>query len=294
MAEAIQGRQAATAWLFVTPFAVIFLVFTALPALMALFFSMTDIGARDVRDPLAVDFVFLETFGRVLTSPDFLRSMGNTGIMVIVGVPATIVIGLMLALALNNGIRRLRSLYRAAFYLPVITNIVAAAVIFQYGLTLSGPLNSALADIGVEGVNWLGEPAAAMGSVIYVGVWRQVGTCMVLYLAGLQTIPEELHEASSLDGASAWQRFLHITLPMLQPATLLVTVLMTVSFMNIFDEPYLLTAGGPLGSTRSMALWVYEQFGFGNIASAMAGSYVLLAIIVVLGVVQLRLLRSRI
>lgn len=293
MAETYQRKQAATAWLFVTPFAVIFLVFTALPALMALLFSMTDIGARDVRDPLAVDFVFLETFGHVLTSPDFLRSMGNTGVMVIVGVPATMIIGLVLALALNNGIRRLRSLYRAAFYLPVITNIVAAAVIFQYGLTLNGPLNSALADVGVVGVNWLGEPAAAMGSVIYMGVWRQAGTCMVLFLAGLQAIPEELYEASALDGASAWQRFVHITLPMLQPATLLVTVLMTVSFMNIFDEPYLLTEGGPLGSTRSMALWVYEQFGFGNIASAMAGSYVLLAIVVVLGVVQLRMLRPK-
>jgi len=115
---------------------------------------------------------------------------------------------------------------------------------------------------------------------------------MVLFLAGLQSIPEDVYEAAKVDGASAWRRFFSMPLPLLNPATVLVTVLMTVSYMNIFDEPYLLTKGGPLGSTRSVALWVYEQFGHGNIASAMAGSYVMLGIVVVLGIVQLRMLRA--
>lgn len=285
--------RAATAWLFVAPFMTIFIVFTAVPAVLALIYSFTDIGVADIRRPLEVDFVFIDTFVRVLTNAGFLKAVGTTALFVLIGVPLTMAIGLALAIGLNNGITKLRSTYRAAFYLPVITNIVAAAVIWQYAFTLSGPVNSMLGSLGLTGVNWLGDPRMAMPTVIMLAVWRNVGTCMVLFLAGLQSIPEDVYEAAMIDGASAWRRFTAITLPLLKPATLLVTVLMTVSFMNIFDEPYLLTKGGPLSSTKSVALWVYEQFGQGNIAPAMAGSYVMLAIVVVLGVVQLRWLRAR-
>ena len=284
--------KATTAWLFLAPFMTIFVVFTAVPALLALIYSFTDIGIADIRHPFNVDFT-LDTFVRVLTNGGFLRSLVTTGIFIFIGVPITMALGLALALGLNSGIQKLRATYRAAFYLPVITNIVAAAVIWQYAFTLNGPVNSFLVSIGSSGPNWLGDPKMALTTVLMLAVWRNVGTCMVLFLAGLQSIPEDVYEAAKIDGASAWKRFTAMTLPLLQPATLLVTVLMTVSFMNIFDEPYLLTKGGPLGSTRSVALWVYEQFGHGNIASAMAGSYVMLAIVIVLGVVQLRMLRAR-
>lgn len=285
--------RATTAWLFIAPFMAIFLVFTAVPAILALIYSFTDIGVANIRRPLEVDFVGVQTFARVLTNPGFLKSVWTTALFVLIGVPLTMLIGLALAIGLNNGITKLRATYRAAFYLPVITNIVAAAVIWQYAFTLSGPVNSFLASIGTAGPNWLGDPKMAMPTVIMLAVWRNVGTCMVLFLAGLQAIPLDVYEAAKIDGASAWRRFTAMTLPLLKPATLLVTVLMTVSFMNIFDEPYLLTKGGPLSSTKSVALWVYEQFGQGNIAPAMAGSYVMLAIVVVLGILQLRLLRAR-
>jgi multiple sugar transport system permease protein len=284
--------QATIGWTFVSPFLVIFFVFTAVPAVIALVYSFTDIGLADIRHPLDVHFVFLDTFARVLTNASFLKSLVTTGIFVLVGVPLTMAIGLALALALNSGIKRLRATYRAAFYLPVITNIVAAAVIWQYAFTLRGPFNSVLASLGIQGPNWLGNPQMALTTVILLTTWRNVGTCMVLFLAGLQAIPADVHEAAAIDGASAPRRFLHITLPLLKPATLLVTVLMTVSYMNIFDEPYLLTKGGPLGATRSVALWVYEQFGHGNIAAAMAGSYVMLIIVALIGVLQLRMLRT--
>ncbi|HWJ72828.1 MAG TPA: sugar ABC transporter permease [Kaistia sp.] len=284
--------RSATAWVFVAPFLVIFFVFTAIPALIALIYSFTDIGVADIRHPLSVNFTFFATFARVLTNAGFLKSLVTTGIFVVIGVPLTMAIGLALALALNSGIKRLRATYRAAFYLPVITNIVAAAVIWQYAFTLRGPVNTFLASLGLQGPNWLGNPDMAITTVILLTTWRNVGTCMVLFLAGLQGIPGDVYEAAAIDGASARRRFLHITLPLLKPATLLVTVLMTVSYMNIFDEPYLLTKGGPLGATRSVALWVYEQFGHGNIAAAMAGSYVMLIIVAVLGLLQLRMLRS--
>lgn len=284
--------RSTTAWLFLAPFMTIFIVFTAVPALLALVYSFTDMGVADIRHPLNVDFT-LATFAKVLTNAGFLKSLVTTGLFIFIGVPITMTLGLALALGLNSGIQKLRATYRAAFYLPVITNVVAAAVIWQYAFTLSGPVNSFLVSIGSSGPNWLGDPKMAMTTVLMLAVWRNVGTCMVLFLAGLQSIPEDVYEAAKIDGASAWKRFTAMTLPLLRPATLLVTVLMTVSFMNIFDEPYLLTKGGPLGSTRSVALWVYEQFGHGNIASAMAGSYVMLAIVIVLGVVQLRMLRAR-
>lgn len=285
--------QSAAAWTFVAPFLVTFGVFTAVPALIALIYSFTNIGVADMRHPFDVDFVFLGTFARVLTNKGFLQSLGTTGQFVAVGVPLTMLIGLALALALNSGIQRLRAAYRAAFYLPVITNVVAAAVIWQYAFTLQGPANTFLASIGIAGPNWLGSPNMAFTTVVMLAIWRNVGTCMVLFLAGLQSIPADVYEAAALDGAGAWRRLISMTLPLLRPTTLLVSVLMTVSYMNIFDEPYLVTKGGPLGATKSVALWVYEQFGFGNIAGAMAGSYVMLAIIVVLGIVQLRMLRAR-
>lgn len=284
--------QATTAWIFVAPFLAIFTIFTAIPAVVALIYSFTDIGAAGIRRPFTVDFVFLDTFWRVLTNASFLRSLGTTAMFVFVGVPLTMAIGLALAVALNSGIKHLRGTYRAAFYLPVITNIVAAAVIWQYAFTLNGPANTFLQSIGLTGPNWLGDPGMGFWTVMMLTIWRNVGTCMVLFLAGLQGIPPDVYEAAAIDGASPWRRFLSITLPLLRPATLLVTVLMTVSYMNIFDEPYLVTGGGPLGTTRSVALWVYEQFGHGNIASAMAGSYVMLVIVVVVGIIQLRMLRA--
>lgn len=285
--------QSATAWIFIAPFLATFVVFTAVPALIALIYSFTNIGVADMRHPFDVDFVFLGTFARVLTNIGFLQSLATTGLFVLTGVPLTMLIGLALALALNSGIKKLRATYRAAFYLPVITNVVAAAVIWQYAFTLQGPANSFLASIGIAGPNWLGSPNMAFTTVVMLAIWRNIGTCMVLFLAGLQSIPSDVYEAAALDGAGAWRRLISMTLPLLQPTTLLVSVLMTVSYMNIFDEPYLVTKGGPLGATKSVALWVYEQFGFGNIANAMAGAYVMLAIIIVLGIIQLRMLRAR-
>ncbi|KRE28927.1 carbohydrate ABC transporter permease [Agromyces sp. Soil535] len=292
-ARRMRPAHAGIAWLFVLPFVVIFAVFTAVPAATAVVLTMTDIGVADLRDPFGVNFVFLENFQTVLTAPDFLRSALNTVIYVGIGVPATMAIGFLLALALDSGIRRARSVFRAIIYVPVIANIVAAAVVWQYAFTLNGPINSFLADLGIVGPNWLGTPTTALFVVLLLTIWRTTGTCMVLFLAGLQSIPEEVHEAASLDGAGYWRRVFQMTLPLLRPTTLLVTVLMSVMYLNIFEEPFLVTDGGPLGSTKSVALWVYEQFGFGNMSNAMTGSIVLLLGVLVICVIQFRMLRPK-
>ncbi|MCT1479180.1 carbohydrate ABC transporter permease [Microbacterium sp. p3-SID336] len=291
--SAMQRSQARAAWLFLTPFLIVTAVFTAIPVVAAMGMSLTDLTSREIRTPFAVDFVGLDNFIAVLGDAGFQRSAANTALFVILCVPLSIAFGLALALLLNKGIRRLRTFFRAAAYLPVITNIVAAAVIWKYAFAPLGPVNSALESWELAGPNWLGDPGSAVTTVVMLGVWRNIGTCMVLFLAGLQAIPEQVYEAAAVDGATASRRLWSITLPLLRPTTLLVTVLMTVSFLSIFEEPYLLTAGGPLGATRSIALWVYEQFGFGNTAASMAGSFLLIAFVSVVAVVQFRFLRPK-
>ncbi|MEN2742662.1 sugar ABC transporter permease [Microbacterium sp. X-17] len=261
--------------------------------IVALVMSTTDMRATDLRNPFNVNFVGLDNFTHILTNAEFLRSVLNTGLFVLFCVPLTMGIGFVLALILNRGIQKLKTLFRAAIYLPVITNIVAAAVIWQYAFTPTGPANAALSTIGIKGPNWLGDPGWAFALVVILGVWRTIGTCMVLYLAGLQAVPPEVYEAASIDGASRTRQLFSVTLPLLRPTTLLVSVLMTVSFLNIFEEPFLLTNGGPLGATRSIAVWVYEQFGFGNTAVSMAGSFLLLLLIGVVALIQFRVLRPK-
>lgn len=285
--------EATAAWLFLVPFLAIFVVFTAIPTLIAIGASLTDMGARDIRDPLNINITGLQSYVQILGNPDFQRAFWNTVLFVVLCVPLSMAVGFALALMLNGAIRRLRGFFRAAVYVPVITNIVAAAVIWQYAFSVSGPVNSALENIGVQAVNWLGKPEWAFATVVMMGIWRNAGTCMVLFLAGLQAVPEEIHEAAQTDGASDARRLWSITLPLLRPTTLLVTVLMTVSFLNIFEEPFLLTNGGPLSATTSMALWVYQQFGFGNISASMAGSVILLVLVSLVAIIQFRVLRPK-
>ena len=285
--------EAATAWLFLVPFLLIFVVFTALPALLAIGASLTDMTARDLRDPLGVNLTGIDAYTKVIGNAAFQSSFLNTIMFVVLCVPLAMGLGLALALMLNNGIRRLRTYFRAAVYVPVITNIVAAAVVWQYAFSITGPVNSSLGGAGLPEPNWLGEPSWAITTVVMMGVWRNIGTCMILFLAGLQAVPEEVYEAAATDGANGVRRLWSITLPLLRPTTLLITVLMTVSFLNIFEEPYLLTRGGPLGSTRSVALWIYEQFGFGNMSASMAGSVLLLILVGVVALIQFRMLRPK-
>lgn len=286
-------RRTAVAWLFLTPFFVVFLVYTAIPTIAALGFSLTDLRGTDLRNPFAVDFVGLGNYAWLFADDRFVRDLGNTAIFVLVGVPLTMLIGFALALALNAGARRTRGVFRTIFFAPVVTNVVAVALIWQYAFNTNGTVNEVAANLGFAGPNWLGDPNLAMPVVILLGVWRNFGTAMVLFLAGLQGVPEDVHEAAALDGAGWWRRLWHITVPLLMPTILLVSVLLTVFYLQVFDEPYLLTDGGPLGSTESVALYTYHQFGFGQLGLSSAASFVILVLVAVVSIVQFRLLRPR-
>jgi multiple sugar transport system permease protein len=286
-------RHTGIAWIFLAPFMVIFVVFSAIPMISSLAISLTDMRSSDLQTPFGVDFSGAENYISLLSDPAFVRALLNTLLFVVVGVPVTMAVGFALALVLNNGIRRFRSVFRGLFYAPVVTNIVSVALIWQYAFNQNGTVNEVLANLGFAGPNWLGDENLAMPVVILLGIWRNFGTAMLLFLAGLQSVPEDVHEAAALDGAGPWRRLWSITVPLIMPTTLLVSVLLSVFFLQVFDEPYLLTNGGPLGSTESMALFTYHQFGFGNFGISSAASFILLLVVAAVSALQFRLLRSR-
>jgi multiple sugar transport system permease protein len=262
--------------------------------LASLTMSFTDFTSRDLRNPLAINFVGLENYTKLLSDDRFLRSAFNTLYFVVVGIPLTMGIALAVAVALNSGINRFRTVFRVGFYTPVVTSIVAVAVVWRFLLQPeSGLLNTVLGWVGIDGPNWLQSTTWAMPSLIAMASWRNMGTLMVIFLAGLQTIPRDLYEAAMVDGAGTWRRFRSITLPLLRPTLLLGAVLMGVGYLQFFEEPFVMTKGGPLDRTLSVAYFTYNQFGFGNYSYAAAASYLLFLAIVVVTLVQFRLLRSR-
>ncbi len=223
----------------------------------------------------------------------FLRSLAVTATFVVVGIPVTMALALALALALNSGAGRIVSALRVGFYAPVVTSIVAVAVVWRYILQPDGLLNTALAVVGINGPDWLNDTTWALPSLIAMAVWRNVGTLMVIFLAGLQAIPTDVKEAALMDGASAGRRLTSITLPLLRPTLLLGAVLISVGFLQFFEEAFVMTQGGPLNSTLSVAYYTFKQFGFGQYGVASAASYILFLAIALLSLMQFRLLRSR-
>jgi multiple sugar transport system permease protein len=290
---ATRRSQARTAWLLATPFLLLFAVFMLGPVLASLFMSVTDMRSTDLRNPFAVNFTDIGNYTDVLGDPLFRKVAVNTAIFVLVGVPLTMVLALAAAVGLN-GITRLRGFFRLGYYLPVVTSIVAVAVVWRFLLQPdTGPINQLLGVFGIDGPDWLGSTTLALPTLIVMAAWRNLGYLMVIFLAGLQTVPRELLEAAEVDGAGRWQRFRYVTLPMLRPVLLFGAVITGIGYLQFFEEPFVMTRGGPLDSTRSIAYYVYDQFSFGNYGFAAAASYVLFVAIVALTAVQFRILRPK-
>jgi multiple sugar transport system permease protein len=286
-------QQAVAAWVLALPFLVLFLVFTAGPVLASLGMSFTDIRSTDMRTPFAVGFVGVENYARLLADPLFQRVMLNTFLYLVLGVPLTMAVALAAAVGLNR-ITFLRGLFRVGYYLPVVTSIVAVSVVWKFLLRDEGGLlNAVLALVGINGPAWLDSTSLALPSLVVMSSWRNLGSLMIIFLAGLQTIPTEVNEATEVDGASAWQRFRHITLPMLRPTLLFGAVITSIGYLQFFEEAFVMTKGGPLDSTRSVTFFTYDQFGFGNYGLAAASSYLLFLAVVVFTFVQFRFLGER-
>jgi multiple sugar transport system permease protein len=283
------------AWLLVAPALTVIGVFFALPVLAALLVSFTDFDIYALADVANLRFVGLRNYARLLETPLFWHALGNTLYFVAIGVPLSIGISLGAALLLNSPLARARSFFRTALFVPVVTTLVAVAVIWRYLLsTRYGLLNYALGRLGIAPVDWLGDPHWAMPAIILFAVWKSFGYNMVILLAGLQAIPRELYEAARMDGASRAQQLRYITLPSLAPLLLMVSILTIAGHFQLFAEPYVMTQGGPLQSTVSVLYFMYEEgFKWWNLGSASAVAFVLFLFIFAVTALQLRLAPRR-
>jgi multiple sugar transport system permease protein len=287
-------RQDLIGWSFAAPFVILFGIFLALPILAAFVLSFTSFGLRDLQNPIGTNFIGLKNYTDLFADPKFWKSLGNTVYFVVVGVPLTLALGLVIANALSRGITRFRTAFRVGYYLPVITSIVAIAVVWRFLLNPDvGLINLLLQKIGISGPDWLANPALAMPSIIAMAVWRNVGFAVVVFVAGMQAIPAMLYEAASIDGAGRWQSFRFVTLPMLRPTILFMLVITTIGYLQLFEEPYVMTDGGPLDATLSVTMYMYQQgFTFFHQGYASAIAYVLFVIVAIVAFLQFRFLRS--
>ncbi len=280
----LRARESIAAYLFLLPNIIGFLIFTVLAVVASAAISLTN---WDLLSP--AQFVGLENYRTLLfDDPLFRTVLWNTVYFTVVGVPASIVIALGLALALNTGIRGL-AWFRAAYFLPVITATVVVALIWRWFYNPDfGVLNYVLYQLGVDSPpNWLGSQTWAMPAVIIVSVWKQVGYNMVIFLAGLQAIPQTLYEAAAIDGASRWQRFWHITMPLLTPTTFFVLVITVIGSLQAFDAILILTDGGPANATRTIVYHIWQQaFMFLEMGYAAAVSWILFAFIFLFTLLQ--------
>ena len=283
------------AWWFVAPALGVIGVFFFLPVVAALALSFTDFDIYALADARNLRLVGLRNYVQLLQTPLFWRAFGNTLYFVVVGVPLSIGVSFGAALLLHSRLARWRAFFRTALFAPVVTTLVAVAVVWRYLFHPHyGLLNYALAHVGVSGVDWLGDPHWAMPAIIVLAVWKNFGYNMVILLAGLQSIPEQLYEAARIDGASVWRQFRHVTLPMLAPIVAMVNILTVAGYFQLFAEPYVMTQGGPLQSTVSVLYFMYEEgFKWWNLGSASAVAFVLFLFIFGLTAVQLRLVRWR-
>jgi multiple sugar transport system permease protein len=288
-------KRATAAWWFVAPALIVIGVFFVLPVLAALIVSFTDFDIYALADIRNLRFIGLRNYVRLLETPLFWHALGNTLYFVAVGVPLSIGASLGAALLLNSPLARAKSFFRTALFTPVVTTLVAVAVIWRYLLsTRYGLINYALGRLGIAPVDWLGDPHWAMPAIILFAVWKSFGYNMVILLAGLQSIPQQLYEAARMDGASRVQQFRYITLPSLAPILLMVSILTIAGHFQLFAEPYVMTQGGPLQSTVSVLYFMYEEgFKWWNLGSASAVAFLLFLFIFAVTVVQLRLAPRR-
>ncbi|MDQ7879500.1 sugar ABC transporter permease [Microbacterium sp. QXD-8] len=284
------GRRALTAWLFLAPSLIILTAFTLYPMIQAVYLSFTDYNL--IR---AAEFIGLSNYVELFQSAPFWNAFTNTVVYALVVTPVTVILALLFAIMLNQAFHG-RAFARTAIFLPFIVSLGIIAIAWAFLLDPNiGLLSYWLGFVGiVPEQGWLSDPRYAMGAVMLVGVWKNVGFYMVIYLAGLQSIPVDMYEAARLDGAGPWQRFRSITLPLLSNQTLLVMVLALISTLQAFDQIYVMTRGGPFFRTETLVMLIYRE-GFQELrfGYASAISFVLLIFVFILSMIQFGYLRRK-
>ncbi len=277
-------NDAISAWIFLSPAVILLGIFVLWPIAYLFYLSFTA-GNFTIS---GTRWVGLRNYLRLVLSPDFWQVIGNTVYFTLATVIPSLVIPLGLAVWLNGAIK-LRGVLRTAYFIPSITSLVAVGLGFRWLFQTEGPINALLSNINIEPIPWLGSTTWAMWVLILLSIWKQLGFNLVVFLAGLQTIPQSRYEAAELDGANPWQQFWHITLPGLRPTLVFATVTTAIFTLRSFEQVYVITGGGPLNSTNLLVYYIYDQafaqFDFGYAAAA---ATVLLGVTLVLVYLQLR------
>ena len=288
-------RTQRAAWWFVAPALIVLGVFFFLPVLAALVMSLTDFDLYALDNFDNLRWIGFENYARLLREPLFWKSLGNTLYFVALGVPLSIGVSLGAALLVNSKVAKFRGLFRTVYFAPVVTTLVAVAVVWRYIFhTRYGFLNYALVSVGLDPIDWMGNPHWAMPAIVILAVWKNFGYNMLIFIAGLANIPDEQYEAAQLDGAGWWGRFRHVTLPWLGPTFVFVAVITMLGNFQIFAEPYVMTQGGPLQSTTTVVLMMYEEgFRWWRMGLAASIAFILFVIMLAGTWIQMRLTRER-
>ncbi|WP_281166013.1 carbohydrate ABC transporter permease [Liquorilactobacillus sicerae] len=280
---------------FILPALLLLLLFSLIPILVALVISFTGLDITGLGNWSQVKFIGLSNYIELFKDSTFLQAIGNTIFYVVIGVPLVVILSLTVAVMINLSQNRFFKVMRLIFYTPSITNTVAVAVVWSFIYNPSmGLLNEIFGKIGIGPVGWLTDPNVAKLSLIILAVWKAIGLNMLIFLAALQGIPRSLYEAADLDGANFWQQTMHITIPSMRFSIFFVTVTTIIGWFQFFDEPFVMTQGGPLNSTNSMALFVYQNgFQNSNFGYAAAGSFIMFAVIIIATLIQFKIQKKQ-
>ena len=281
-----------TPYLFLAPALIVLGLTVFWPALQALYLSFTSYGFDVTQRPA---WVGLANFQTLAGDRTFWITVKNTLIYLVGVVPLLAILPLLLAILVNQRLRGMRW-FRVAYYTPVVISMVVAGIAWRWLYAENGLLNQVLVGSGwlETAVPWLTSPALALPSVMVVTIWKGLGYYMVIYLAGLQTIPGDLYEAAAIDGSDGWQKHWDITIPLMRPYIFLVTVISAIAATKVFEEVYIMTQGGPLNSSKTIVYYVYElAFQELEMSYACTVGLALFLVILVLSLIRLSLDRSQ-
>lgn len=277
---------------FTYPAVILFIIFYCIPILAGFILSFTNWHIKRLYTP---EFIGIKNFIKLFKDPYFILALKNTVLFAVLTTIGIVILGLLLALILNSAVKA-KAFFRTIFYLPAVLSLIVIGIMFKAVFKMDGGiLNQILTSLGLAALtnDWLGDPDTAMYCVIFVQIWKWSGFAMAIYLAGLQGISEDFYEAATMDGASAWQKFKAITVPLLAPAFTVVITMNTIGGFKVFEQVYVMTSGGPGYATQVLNTYIYNEFSKGSLGRSSAMSLVLFALISVIAVIVNKFLKNR-
>ncbi|MBM7661762.1 putative chitobiose transport system permease protein [Bacillus mesophilus] len=283
-------RSLLTPYLFLIPGCIILGAFIFYPMLNAIWLSFTDYNM--ITEP---SFVGLDNYKEIFQDDMFWKVLFQTFLYLFIVVPSLVILPIFLAILVNQKIKGI-GFFRSAYYVPVVTSMVVVGITWKWVYADKGVLNYLLDSMGIISgpIHWLTSPSTSIFAVMAVTVWKGLGYYMVIYLAGLQSIPSDLYEAADIDGASKLQQIFHITIPLLMPSIMIVSIMSSISAMKVFEEIFVMTGGGPLNSSKTLVFYIYEE-AFGNLQMgyASAAGVILFLITLILSIINIKFMSKK-